>query len=357
MKEMNINSTNQGVQTMKKSLFVVAVAAMLVFAFAGSAFAAYATVGSDINVGGAGYIAWSSASGSTFDAAAQNYGPHGDYTTNSLKCAVCHSVHGASSSGIALTKVPNSLTQPSQICAYCHGIGTTVTNKIVSVGYLTGTDHTAGGCANGCHASSVHGADTSVYASLASRLLNNRADIAIAAAITATAKTGLTNAIMNDVNAGQSKAMATAYTCGGDAGGLCHGNSAFGVMQQGKLENTNANGWKTGHPVWQGASNDWSQSGALFGTPASAFDGTVAYADAFGCAKCHDITDAARGGATAFPHNQQGGSVLWMTKAASVAGGKTTITDDSSYGTLVDGVCLKCHRSNTGNTVGVGYTF
>jgi len=368
MKEMNHHS-NQGTHTMKKTFLVVALATMLVFGFAASAMAD-ANGGSGAVVSG-GYILWSTASNNTQDVTAQDFGPHGNYTTNSLKCAVCHSVHGSVSGGIALTKVPNTLTAPTQICAYCHGIGTSVTSKIVSVGYLTGSDHT-GGCAGACHATSVHGADASIIPALGSRLLNNRADVPVIWAYGVnSAITGLTPLMMDDVNGPLAKTMATAYTCAGDGasamlGGNCHTNSAFGIAKSGQamdLDGFGAGTWKTGHPVYQTAHSNWSETGAMY-------TGTVAYADATGCNKCHDVIDSTLS-KPSFPHNQVDAaghsydvphtapsSKLWMTKAAYTGATKTTITDplyQTNYAGIVDGVCLKCHRGTA--TSGVGYDF
>jgi hypothetical protein len=386
MKEMNLNSTNSQGATMKKALFVVAIAAMLVFSFAASAMAT-ANGGSPAmerlgttGYGSAysGYILWSTATKATFDITAQATGPHGDYTINTLKCAVCHSVHGAASGGVALTQVRNNLGDPSSICAYCHGIGTSVTTRIVAVGYLTGSDHT-GKCASGCHGESIHGANRSDYKALAARLLNNRADAAITQAITDTAITGVTSAMMNSVADGLPKTMATAYTCAGTGNaGLCHGNSAFGTATNKTamdVSGTGAGTWKKGHPVFQNATATWSESGAQYGNKTDYPTGvTIAWANADGCNKCHDVKDSTLN-KPAFPHNQVGSVVgitgtsvkphvgltskLWMSKASyQGAGDQVAITDpayQTNYAGIVDGVCLKCHRPSV--SAGVGYDF
>lgn len=145
---------------MKKTLFVVAVAAVLVLAFAGSAFA-YTPVPL--------YIAWSAAG-------VNSNGPHADYQTGTTKCAVCHSVHIAPQAGYAGTTggVAWTATGPTQLllrssvqdsCRFCH-IDTSI-GGIVLYGGTGGVYGTAWGvghtglnnsaCVN-CHA--VHGANT-----------------------------------------------------------------------------------------------------------------------------------------------------------------------------------------------------
>jgi hypothetical protein len=371
-----------------RTALVVAVAAMLVFSFATTAFAVLANGGSPaIELNGttgygsaySGYVLWSTATASTFDPANQGAKPHGNYTVNTLKCAVCHSVHGAASGGVALTQVRSNLHDPSEICAYCHGIGNSITDKIVSVGYLTGSDH-GGGCAGACHGRSVHGANRSKYMALAVRLLHNTSDVAIDNAIANSSVTGITSAIMNNVaDDGLPPAMATAYVCGAQGnGGGCHGNSAFGVMTNKYAQDvsgTNAGTWKKGHPVFQNARTNWSEAGAQYGNKTDYPSGvTIAWADTDGCRTCHDAIDSVRG-KPAFPHNQVSGpatnvsgnpvlphvgttSRLWLSKAAFAGDTRKKITDpayQTNYAGIVDGICIKCHRPSV--SAGVGYQY
>jgi hypothetical protein len=414
MKEMNITSINQGV-TMKKALFVVAVAAMLVFAFAATAMAATNFVGSAPT-----YLSWNVVSESYYpgggigDIAAQEFGPHGSYTANTIKCAICHSVHAATSGSVALTGVTGGVAGASVLsasCAYCHGVGG-FTDLQVAVSKTTGSDH-AGACAGGCHANSPHGVGVSAYKVLAQKLLSDRSNRAIANAINAPlngdGQTGMTQDLM-DLAVGQDAklalTMATAYTCAGDGNGVglqtCHNSSAFGVAQQNQvmdISGDQSGTWLSGHPVYSALDTaDWSQPGATYGSQIGA---QIAWkpttGTAVGCDACHDVnnTDIS---APAFPHNQveaadgstgkgtDGGdpllyaigdtnaSILWMTKAADAAGtGQATIAGpdqnanmntspntyrdyQKSYMSIADGVCLKCHISTDGLS-GVGKTF
>lgn len=145
---------------MKKTMLVMALAAVLVLAFAGSAFAyTPAPV----------YIAWD---GTGVNSA----GPHADYQTTTEKCAVCHSVHIAPYAGYAGTTggVAWTATAPTQLllrgtaadsCKFCH-IDTAVGGVQLYggatgvYGTWTGPGHKGSGgsaCTN-CHA--VHGANT-----------------------------------------------------------------------------------------------------------------------------------------------------------------------------------------------------
>ncbi len=87
---------------MKKTLFVAALAAVLVFAFAATAFAygpIWSGTLSPYNANYPGYLQWDSNLGGNAGAPS----PHGNYATTTNKCAVCHAVHRAQAGGQVLT--------------------------------------------------------------------------------------------------------------------------------------------------------------------------------------------------------------------------------------------------------------
>lgn len=362
MKEMKITTSNLGVMNMKKSLLIVALAMVLVFAFATTALAKNA--GSPAVSPGNGYLTWAQASSLGSLDAMQDNGPHADYTTTTIKCVVCHSVHGAPKGTFLLTKaLASDVTSASTsvVCSYCHGVGATASTKIVSLTIGSSTSPHSGRCAAepGCHAPSPHGVGASTYPVLSSRLLNDGADTVIALAISESATTGVDADTFSTLPSGQTDyarsqiTMATGYLCSSTG---CHNESAFAIGARGDAMYVQAGGhstaeWQSGHPVLATATTTWTNG--IAGAAAK----QVAWADANGCEDCHDLTDASRGGATAFPHNTLG-SRLWMTKASNASrSDATTITGDLALGvTAVDGACIKCHVS-TGDTSGVGRTF
>ena len=128
-----------------------------------------------------GYLSWSYVQAQTgaIDS------PHGNYSTSTNKCAVCHAVHRADPDGVVLTAwggvgtaTPafSSTMAPFESCFFCHGNGATFTDKTVEFFVTSGgvlSPHTTCGR---CHTASPHGAGTSDYAVLASKLINDHAD-------------------------------------------------------------------------------------------------------------------------------------------------------------------------------------
>ncbi|MEI7718207.1 MAG: hypothetical protein WCI78_19335, partial [Mycobacterium sp.] len=198
---------------MKKTLLVAALAAMLVLAFSGSAFAAginhtgqdrvgiaasatangYNQDGSaNLNIAGGGtntYMDWNKGLGSN---ASNGTSPHGNYTTTTVKCVVCHAVHYAGANGAVVgssTGVADTLlrVRADSACILCHATtGQAVNGRPVYNGLgalvLVGAGNTGGATDNGhitgtnctyCH-TNVHGAnaDDSV-AALQGFLLKN----------------------------------------------------------------------------------------------------------------------------------------------------------------------------------------
>jgi len=373
MKEVNNNESNtQGVNTMKKSVLVIALVAVMVFAFASSALAKNA---GSAAAAGDGYVSWTIAAsiGSQYQGAAntaQASGPHANYTTSTVKCAVCHSVHGAPDNTFLLTKVTSAAgTNAGQVCAYCHGYGATAGAHIVAINQAptANTPHSSI-CYTTCHAG-VHGLHVSEYSVLSTKLLRSGADTMIEAAI-ADANTGM-DASMFTATPGVALtptqiSMATGYVCAQPG---CHTQSAFAVAKRGDAMNVQSRGGVpatlSGHPVIAAAADDFTAPvGSGLNVAGGATGVKVAFKATNGCDTCHDLADAATTDGTAFPHNR-GASRLWMTKASDASNADSTLVQDSdrtaggladSYITVQDGVCLKCHVSSDGAS-GVGKTF
>jgi hypothetical protein len=404
MKEMmNGHAITQG-GSVKKTLFVVALATMLVFAVAGTAFAVNhsgtirpglaTTPLAEVNgvpTAGAGtwiYNDWDTSLGTN---ATDGNSPHGNYTTTTVKCAVCHAVHYAAP-GVAPVGDPASAAdtllrmKASDACIYCHatagqavngrpvygGLGTAITAPGATGGNTT-TGHVIGTNCDMCH-SSVHGAnaDNSVLAlnGYLLKLLPQTAvtplDVptadmlgAIEALNNVAQNAGWPNALPNStgdyasVNSSTLREEAVGVFCA-----ECH-NGAYAGGSAGASTNVLGSGSTgvqyTGHRIAAAATTDWNAAGDM---SSGSFSGTIAWAAAANCKSCHDATDVY---GDAFPHSW-GGTKMWLTAAPFEGGtpenlpyGPGTEYNVDMY-QLYDGVCLKCHVAN-GGTEGVGITF
>jgi len=358
---------------MKRVVPVIVLAMTLVFAFCTGAVAKNAgspaivgdTAGkatSSVNAT-AGYVYWYAAERIASLDVLQDGSPHGNYTTTTVKCGVCHSVHGAAANGTLLLS-----SSVSGSCALCHGAGSTIVGgqDQISIGATGNTPH--GNCLGYCHSSSPHGVGSSEYLALRAHMLVASADTRIGEAITNTAATGITAADMNDTNIATMQTgvtLGTGYICSRYG---CHNNpgSAFAIKGSGntmKLQDA-AVSVKQGHPVTGAISADWGATHVGIQNPT-----VVAYDSvASGCQSCHDYIDPVTNNA-AFPHNRLG-TRLWMTAAANAGAAKTPILDTTTnvidgvtvngtldwYPTSIDGACIKCHIS-PGGTEGVGITW
>lgn len=416
------NTTQGG--SVKKSLLVLAIAAILVFAFAGSAFAvnhsgqqrlgsAYVTgapvggIGSNPadNVAGAGtftYMDWSTGLGTNN----QSTSPHGAYTTTTVKCVVCHSVHYAAAGGpVNGSQTADTLLRmkASQACAFCHvTAGQTVNGKPVYDGVvpvLSGgsqnSGHAVGTNCDECH-TSVHGvgADGSV-AALNGYLLKTQLVTPHAVSPTGTVTTDMITSINAidtfAVSQGFASGAALGYTPAAFANTAntdvtyrrqaigvfcaeCHNGSyasaTAGAATNVALMGANGSGMGitsgapfTGHRVMAPAGSNWNGPGNVVSS--SAKTGlTVAWAAATDCTSCHDAKDSY--GNPAFPHSW-GGTKMWLMSAASSIGAKSALPYGTAAGSgysvasggsapqLSDGVCLKCHAD--GVSAGVGLTY
>ena len=423
---------------MKKTLFVVALATMLVFVLTSSAFAVWNRSGQD-RLGGAksyvatgtiwngtvvpngGYVSggesavvsgtvvqgagtmiyedWSTSTGTNN----LSNSPHGNYTTTTVKCVVCHAVHyaapGLAPVGAGQTADTLLRMKASDACVYCHATagvavnGRPVYNGLGQVGILpdaTSMGHITGPNCNVCH-TTVHGmgADESV-ASLRGYLLKT---IPVASAgyaknagstdTSAAPTTNMMSAIVN-INAGAvNQNFADGAALGAPnsdfqntidpvlrerAVGIfcaeCH-DGAYATVAAGAATNVSTSGsaMYSGHRIKAPATGDWNGAKAV---SSSALHGiTIAWADANNCKSCHDTTD--NFGNAAFPHAwgtwtgnvATSGSKMWLLSAANAGATKTTmqsvLTTYTAGLQLSDGVCLKCHRAST--TEGVGLTF
>ncbi|MDZ4181022.1 MAG: hypothetical protein U1E29_17615, partial [Coriobacteriia bacterium] len=105
---------------MKRALFVLVLAAALVFAFSSAAMAKYAGYG--YNVDGTnplGYLSWDGAV--LLNPSQAGTSPHGGYTATTVKCAVCHSVHRAATpQTTAGVGAYWKLTPGGNSCVACH---------------------------------------------------------------------------------------------------------------------------------------------------------------------------------------------------------------------------------------------
>lgn len=367
MTEIKINTNSQGVNHMKKTLLVAALATVLVFAFATTAFAIgpfFSTAYDNNNTGEfvtGTYLDWDAAAlfpGNT------GTSPHGGYTANTNKCAVCHSVHTATdplnSPGASLLTAFGPYTTYAQGCVYCHGVGNTFTDVIITAnpnGYIS--PH--GSCTR-CHALNPHAVGASVYPTLASKLINQSADDEIAHDL-GTGDNGLV-ADMFDGTPSLNDAgitLGTGYLCAN-----CHSQS-FAVNTAGS--DPYGGGDFTGHRVTAMATTNWAAPG---GANSLANNTQIAWKNANGCEKCHSALDST--GDTAFPHGYvnsvgavtpktvAGSSFIWLTLASDALASEQVLekvipeTGDGNANLLTeDGLCLKCHRSGTGT--GVGLTF
>jgi cytochrome c5 len=369
MNEMLTKSFNRGESHMKKTLIIVALAAVLVLALGATpAFAKYAGYSSTKQ-----YVPWAEAQSMASlnaDAALMASGPHKGYATTTIKCAVCHSVHRGT------TTLLNSGTS----CAYCHapvaeGGGAIATNLISWYTPAQGPHSSCG--SNYCHGG-PHGVGASNYAGPASKLLTHLADAEldklVAANVAATGSTYVADLTTYNAN---TRALATGAVCGRDG---CHSNSVFGVVAAGAQETGMAGATMvTGHRViatasanWNDADNNNAADNTIFPTNVT---GTIAYAGVTYCNSCHDLADDNNGGKKAFPHGLSGvvnaavgadgtwRPAVWLTAGAYAGAPRQAVGGYADYsaaapgaagGSIIDGTCLKCHASDT---AGLGMTY
>jgi hypothetical protein len=319
--------------------------------------------------------------------------PHGNYTTTTVKCVVCHAVHYAAPGNAPVGSGQTADTllrmKASDACIYCHantgtavngtpvydGLGAAITAPGATGGNTT-TGHIIGTNCSYCH-TNVHGAGADhTVASLDGYLLKlmTATDVQGTGATTTNMIEAITAIDHNAVNQGFGAGDALAGTIGTyatvsnntlreQAVGVfcaeCH-NGAYATAAAGASTNVqNAAAFQgfSGHRIAAAATSNWNADGSK---SSGLYTGTIAWKAATNCLSCHDSNDTF--GNKAFPHSW-GGTKMWLTSAANATAASTNLPMGggvNAYNTgrpqLSDGVCLKCHVSG-GNTDGVGITY
>jgi hypothetical protein len=413
MNEMTTTRINFLGGPVRKILFVAALAAMLVLVVGGSAFAAGINHSGQTQFGAQGaasviptavseaniYYPWivsPTAGAGTNGVIAGDNSPHGNYTTTTVKCVVCHAVHYSAAGGAPVStglQTADTLLRmkASDACVYCHatsgmsvngrpvydGLGAAITGP-GATGGATNTGHVIGTNCSYCH-TNVHGAGADhTVASLDGFLLK----LMTATDVQGTGAT--TNNMIEAIQAIDNNAVNQLFPAGAALNGTigeyatvsnttlreqavgifcaeCH-NGSYAQAAPGasaNVQNASTFAAYSGHRIAADATSDWNADGSI--SSGLVQNTTVAWKEATNCKSCHDANDTF--GNTAFPHSW-GGTKMWLTSAANAGAASTNLpygTDPgSAYNVnrpqLSDGVCLKCHVS-AGNTSGVGITF
>jgi hypothetical protein len=394
----------------KKTLFVAVIAAMLVFAFAGSAFAsnlsgqqrlgvaasAAASV-AGTSTAGAGtytYLDWNLSKGTNFG----DNSPHGNFTTTTVKCVVCHAIHYAAPGGAPVsggsfnngTQSADTLLRmkASNACVFCHAqTGTSVNGTPVydgtaptdGAGGATNEGHATGTNCSLCH-TGVHGVneDNSV-ASLEGFLLKNLPLSGANAGPGGANTSDMIDAVQAIDNRATTQGFAAGQALGGTIGTFaasnttvlreqavgifcaeCH-NGAYATVAAGAATNVfgGTSVAYSGHRIAAAATTNWNSTGGT--SSGSQTIGSIAWKPATNCKSCHDAVDTF--GNVAFPHSW-GGTKMWLMSAPDAGTATTALPYGTAAGSaynvnspqLSDGVCLKCHVAS-GGTIGVGLTF
>lgn len=359
-----------------------ALAAILVLVTAGTAFADGSTpeslAFSDLTRDES-YVSWDDATTQTDEAgvaAIDATAVHGDYTSSTVTCEVCHSGHQASATGDSL---PSETSENS--CEPCHLGASAISRLKVSEGNGHGE---SGQCTNGyCHAASPHGdVGVSKYATLRTAMLTDNADSLLDAAIVsgctgspvqgnifaadtdsviATVSVynpAVSAELLNDVSTAAAirlgRSVGTGYVC---ANGGCHMDGQFNALTD-DATFTVADG-----PITMTESQyvNPDYKGHTLAAVADLSSRGVAFGNVGACSDCHDSIDY-RISATAkqFPHGNDridvdgtrltGRTSVWFTVGAYLDSDDTTLTTnakDSPLTAASDGACLKCHRSSS----------
>ncbi|MBE0417479.1 MAG: hypothetical protein IBX63_06925 [Coriobacteriia bacterium] len=349
---------------MKKMLLITTLVMVLVLAFAAPAFAKYAGYSASTQ-----YVPWAEAQSMASlnaDAALMARGPHAGYATTTIKCAVCHSVHRGGS----------DLLNEGAACAYCHtndyyGGGAVASNLISWSG---GGPHNSRCVNDDCHGG-PHGVGASTYDGPASKLITAKGDAELEELATAN---GVATSEFATWSA-TTRVLATAGVCQ-RAG--CHSNSMMGVVTSGAETTVTVGVDKkvTGHRVIAAATTSWNADSSFSSTKTNL---TIAYKPVEYCNSCHALKDDNNAGKAAFPHSINGvvdsaakadGTwrvAVWLTAAPNSDTTATAVGPYNQYvvtprgnpvndissaagSTILDGQCLKCHRSST---AGLGITY
>lgn len=312
------------VRLLAKSISFIALAAIIVLAVALPAFAG-------------GYVNWDTVSG----LGGQGTSPHGGYSTNTVKCQVCHAPHYASKSGQVLLQ-----STVANACTYCHV--NTLSAYVQVYGSnpanYSGTDFpnahnefTVGAVEKGVTCTKCH----QVHA--ASNIVANNAYLASKLLISPqTWVPGVNPALGVPLPSDTSQTALTKFC------EACHftvqtnpgEKFQFGVFW------TNEYAYGQGLP---GPANLTSHVATLahanYTNPAASTTTKVAWGNSDDCSDCHS---SGFGGA-AWPHYTTGSRFL--ESAVSSGAARSGAASDT-----MDGICLGCHRS-PGGSQGVGVSF
>lgn len=288
---------------MKKAIFVLSLALVLVFAIAA---VAYANTTS-------GYLA---PTGS----------PHGAYTTASKKCGVCHAVHKATPAGQILMR-----GTAADACTYCHITNNTGVIQIynaVEANYNGGDNkyaHNSGGAACiTCH--TPHGALTLIASNtyLEEKILKGEPSEVT-------------------VLAGDAADVAVSKWCT-----MCHNSASNGGAPYYETD-YDVDGTQRSH-VMVAPSGDYAATAAV-GT----YSGVVAWSTSETCRGCHadGLKNQSDGNAkvvaSSYPHFTVG--QRFLTAAGNDANSVAAVSAADSE---ADGVCIRCHVS-AGQGAGLTY--
>lgn len=405
MKEMNgSTATPEEGRLMKKSLAVVALAAMFVLAFATVAMASswtspsaslwyYTAASAPTTAGSSIFNPWSNGwygsvevTTGAFESYAANGGatsPHGGYTTTTIKCATCHSTHGAKPGQEVLLRGGGNLKAANNdpnACVFCHvdsstGIG--LDGTMVYTG--SGLEVAGGPAGDGYHSpnpnckrchGSVHGKDVmdaTQYPVLAARLLRNAgygtfySTNAIAKATVAA--NGFDGTNVSDIT---STSDARYWALVGAWCSACHkGSFNSQTNAQANVDASSTTAAMTGHRLNAVVNASWNPKTLGINGGVDSFEQysniQIAWKPvANNCQNCHDAKNQT--GDAGFPHFASGAAAFLGLAAdanGAVTGVGVTATDSANpviteEATLQDGVCLKCHKSGVS---GVGGTF
>ena len=301
--------------SVKKTLFVLITAMVLVFAFAATAMANTSS----------GTITWSAAAPNNSPAT-----PHKGYAYNTQKCLVCHAVHKASPTGQVLLgdTVANA-------CNYCHvsttGVSTVHVYNNDPATFATDTVFNHSNKCTACHA--VHGADTVNQPDLSAKILKDPTAASAEFQIESLPSNWDVTSEGTD-RAGALSAFCTAchpYFTGtyadSDADGNVRGSSGVGGPYNSHI-----------------MTSDFASYDPANGATATGIQ--VAWASSAYCTSCHD--SGADTVADNFPHLTSGARFM---KSAEYAGAAATAAASPTQ----DGVCLKCHRGSA--DTGVQFDF
>jgi len=359
---------------MKKTLFVLVMASVMLFALSGVAMAKITN----------GYVTWD-ADPAALDGTLPT--PHIGYTVNTDKCAVCHAVHNAPVAGTSWNASTTPLPDPwtartgeetqmllrssvANACVYCH-IETNIggvqlyngdaTKWTSPTGFNENVAHNRGSanCVN-CH--SVHGSGTfkgsatskilkaPVQASFQDEVFGTSTNVALDGGLYADRDTAVADMALGKdyqvtvfcVQCHQNFSRAAETTLNPD-GDFVYGDAAYVDGDPA------ANKQYKSHPM-KAAETTLTANGK------TAAVGTVAWKASTTCRSCHDagFTDQAAGVTDSnFPHYTAGAYNFVKVAANAAAPAVGSGNDHAS-----DGMCLKCHvQDGTAGSAGVGGTF